>query len=569
MSEPPMKKARKGPAGPHPADAFVGKTVREGQAEIERDAGDTGAFYNPIQELNRDLSVALLTVFAAGVRRDADALAAAAAAASTSTPQERARARAEAAAHPLNRGMLCCGAGGTGGVRVLEGLAATGLRSVRYAKEVPGVCEVLANDMDPRAVASIARAAAHNGVEAVVKPSQGDAAFVLACAASGHAGAHQYEVVDLDPYGSPAPFLDAAVRAVADGGLLCVTFTDMAVLCGAHSEACYSKYGSVPLHQAHNCHEYALRIGVAAVAQRAACYRRCVRPLLCVSVDYYMRLFLRITTAPRLANALPQSLAHVIACPRCTSFRVSRLCTAGAGSGGRPLQPCRWDAGARCDVCGGTLVVGGPVWADPLHDQDWVRAVLDHVAACPPDVYPHTRARINAMLGTVLEELPDAPLFVALDALCHALRISMPPRRLVEQAFKAAGHRLSMSHTNPQALKTDAPPKFVWALLKKWAPDARNDLAAAVYERLTDDFGIDLDAAAKAAKEADAHKKKQKRFLPNPERNWGPATRAGKKKALDKDEEEHKDDDGKEKGKEEPKEEEEENKYHSVSLVNS
>ena len=37
-----------------------------------------------------------------------------------------------------------------------------------------------------------------------------------------------YDVIDLDPYGSAAPFLDAAVQAIADGGLLSVTCTDMA-----------------------------------------------------------------------------------------------------------------------------------------------------------------------------------------------------------------------------------------------------------------------------------------------------------------------------------------------------
>lgn len=37
-----------------------------------------------------------------------------------------------------------------------------------------------------------------------------------------------YDAVDLDPYGTPAQFLDAAVQAVAEGGLLMVTATDMA-----------------------------------------------------------------------------------------------------------------------------------------------------------------------------------------------------------------------------------------------------------------------------------------------------------------------------------------------------
>ena len=38
------------------------------------------------------------------------------------------------------------------------------------------------------------------------------------------------DCVDLDPYGTASPFIDAAVQCVNDGGLLCVTCTDMGVL---------------------------------------------------------------------------------------------------------------------------------------------------------------------------------------------------------------------------------------------------------------------------------------------------------------------------------------------------
>lgn len=45
-------------------------------------------------------------------------------------------------------------------------------------------------------------------------------------------GLGSYDVVDIDPYGSAAGYLDAAVEAVTDGGLLCITATDMSVLSG-------------------------------------------------------------------------------------------------------------------------------------------------------------------------------------------------------------------------------------------------------------------------------------------------------------------------------------------------
>lgn len=54
-----------------------------------------------------------------------------------------------------------------------------------------------------------------------------------------------YEAVDLDPYGSPAQFLDSAVQAISEGGLLLVTATDMAgaaLSCTAHADDAHALY---------------------------------------------------------------------------------------------------------------------------------------------------------------------------------------------------------------------------------------------------------------------------------------------------------------------------------------
>jgi tRNA (guanine26-N2/guanine27-N2)-dimethyltransferase len=119
-----------------------------------------------------------------------------------------------------------------GPLRILEGLAASGLRSFRYAQEVPNVGVVVANDLDPMAAAAIRRNKVFGGaVVAAVHAHQADARVVMLT--------HEklFDVVDCDPYGTPCTLLDAAVQAVAEGGLLCVTATDMAVLCGNASEA--------------------------------------------------------------------------------------------------------------------------------------------------------------------------------------------------------------------------------------------------------------------------------------------------------------------------------------------
>lgn len=68
-----------------------------------------------------------------------------------------------------------------GGIRILEGLAATGLRAIRYALELPGVSQIVANDFDAGAVASMKQNVEFNGAQAAEKitPSHADARLVM------------------------------------------------------------------------------------------------------------------------------------------------------------------------------------------------------------------------------------------------------------------------------------------------------------------------------------------------------------------------------------------------------
>jgi tRNA (guanine26-N2/guanine27-N2)-dimethyltransferase len=64
------------------------------------------------------------------------------------------------------------------GIIILEALSATGLRSIRYAKEVKGVKEIVANDISVKAVDDIKRNISANGVEDLVTASHDDATCV-------------------------------------------------------------------------------------------------------------------------------------------------------------------------------------------------------------------------------------------------------------------------------------------------------------------------------------------------------------------------------------------------------
>lgn len=67
------------------------------------------------------------------------------------------------------------------GIKILEGLAASGLRSIRYALEVEGTGRVDANDLDSDAVEAMKRNIQYNGPEAEqrLRPLQGDARVIM------------------------------------------------------------------------------------------------------------------------------------------------------------------------------------------------------------------------------------------------------------------------------------------------------------------------------------------------------------------------------------------------------
>lgn len=110
-----------------------------------------------------------------------------------------------------------------------------------------------------------------------------------------------FSVIDLDPYGTAVPFLDAAVQAIEDGGLLLVTCTDKAVLCGSNPEKCFSMYRSVSL-KGDFCHEQAVRIVLQSIDSAASRAGRYIEPLLCLSIDFYVRLFVRVRVGQQEAK---------------------------------------------------------------------------------------------------------------------------------------------------------------------------------------------------------------------------------------------------------------------------
>ncbi|XP_072458270.1 tRNA (guanine(26)-N(2))-dimethyltransferase isoform X2 [Notamacropus eugenii] len=509
--------------------AELGETViSEGAARIVF-PNSNEVFYNPVQEFNRDLTCAVITEFARiqllskGIQIEVPGeekfqkvivnLAESEKESMEPCPRDQPQT--------ATVGNIC-----EEGLSVLEGLAASGLRSIRFAKEVPGLRAVIANDASARAVDLIRCNIQLNNVSHLVQPNLADARLLMY---EHQRGSQRFDVIDLDPYGSPATFLDAAVQSVSEGGLLCVTCTDMAVMAGNSSETCYSKYGAMSI-KSKACHEMALRIVLHSLDLRANCYQRYIVPLLSISADFYIRVFVRVYTGQAKVKASASKQGFVFQCVGCGSFHLQRLGKAVNNSGRVKFSAATGPpVGSECEHCGQRHQLGGPLWAEPIHDLDFVGQVLAAISRNPGRF--RTSARIRGVLSMVTEELPDVPLYYTLDQLSSTIHCNTPSLLQLRSALLHAGYRVSLSHACKNAVKTDVPPSVLWDIMRCWEkenPVKRERLSETspafhilkVEPRLQANFCIRDDANPSSRQQG------LQRFQANPEANWGPKARA-------------------------------------------
>ncbi|NOQ28690.1 MAG: tRNA (guanine(10)-N(2))-dimethyltransferase, partial [Methanosarcinales archaeon] len=220
------------------------------------------AFYNPHMTADRDLTIAVLAAFARTV-------------------------------DPIES--------------YLDTFAATGIRGLRAASEL-GLTVTL-NDRDPDAAYLIRQNIALNNLQSSCVVTNEGANVLL----------HQrrFDVVDIDPFGSPAPFLAAASRSARR--MLCITATDTAPLCGAHLNAGIRKYASVPLNNEYHA-EIGVRVLMGAIARALAVQEIAMVPLLAYARRHYVRVYARVLKSVSSADKSMQELGFIAHCRHC-SFR--------------------------------------------------------------------------------------------------------------------------------------------------------------------------------------------------------------------------------------------------------
>jgi tRNA (guanine26-N2/guanine27-N2)-dimethyltransferase len=347
-------------------------------------------FYNPIMSFNRDIAVLTLRVY--------------------------------------QRKVDC-------NLRICEPFAGCGVRGIRFVQEVQEVEHVVLNDRSLQAFQLIKLNVEKNRVLNEVTIKNMDGNLLLSKYARPK---RRFDVIDLDPFGSPAPFVESAVRALKNGGIIALTATDMAPLCGVKPLACIKKYHGKPLRTEY-CQELAVRLLINSLVYAASKHNFGVKILLCHSSNHYIRVYAQTLKGATKASDTIKKLGYIAHCFNC----LNRQWTKGVSNFPK----------TKCDICGNQMAVAGPLWMNNLFNRNFCEEMLIESRR----VELAEKNRVLKLLRIILGEVGASPTYFIIDKISEKLKVpgiskTMLIKKVVDQGYKA-----TETHFNSRGIRSDAP----------------------------------------------------------------------------------------------------------------
>lgn len=242
---------------------------------------------------------------------------------------------------------------------------------------------------------------------------------------------NSFDIIDLDPFGTPAPFLDAACFSTKR--LLCITATDTAPLCGAHKKAGIRNYSAVPLKTEYYP-EMGVRILMGAAARTLAKYDKAMTPLLSYASAHYVRLFISVKKGIKEADDCLKNMGFLSHCFNCGDIN--------------------WKFGLavhmeeKCPVCGHKTSLAGPLWLGKLHDREFCQKLLD-------EAQKREFKDVLKLIASCIDEL-DIPMHYDIHKVCKLLGITAMSTVDLVIALREKGFQASRTHFSGISFKTDA-----------------------------------------------------------------------------------------------------------------
>lgn len=313
------------------------------------------------------------------------------------------------------------------GLSAIDTTSATGIRGIRYYKET-GIKNITMLEINKTSFNELSKNIKYNKLEnkiSIFNTSMQEFANSL-----DH---ERYNFIDLDPFGSAAPDLNDIMKLAKDGSYGMITSTDVAVLCGAHYDACLKVYSAQPLHN-EMCHEVGIRILIGAIARTASLFNFGIKPEISISYLHYMRVFIKFKHGALNAVNSYKNTGYISYCKSCGNFEVSKLVPKNTN----------------CNICGNRYVNAGPLWIGKIQDNKTVMKVKDIMENSK--IYPESEKKF---ISSISNEI-DYPLYYHIPSITKMMGVKSVSYKKVMDNLVKLGFEVSKTHMSDESIKTDA-----------------------------------------------------------------------------------------------------------------
>jgi tRNA (guanine26-N2/guanine27-N2)-dimethyltransferase len=328
-----------------------------------------------------------------------------------------------------------------------DSICGVGARGLRASVEVPKIDTVYLNDLNPIAIELAKESAKLNQVEGKCLFDSNDVCKFLNFEERDF---RKFDIIDLDPFGSPSPYVDCVLRSVSNHGLISITATDTAVLCGVYPKVCFRKYYGFPIRSEYS-NEIGIRLLVSFIALTASRFDLSIIPYFCHSNLHYMRVYLRVEFGNSLANSVVQKIGFLKHCQNCKHRGVENL----------------REQNLICEICNKKCNLAGPLWIDSLFDSEFVRAMLGELENGENNAMPLNEFnRLKKMIQICTNELA-IPSYFETDTIASMAKKSSISLDKVISILSSNGYEASKTIMNDKGFKTNATSKEIVNLLYK------------------------------------------------------------------------------------------------------
>jgi len=180
----------------------------------------------------------------------------------------------------------------------LDSMGGTGIRGLRIALEAGW--NVVINDINKKNVEIIEKNANENNINVEIWNKN----FFSAVSEK------KWDYIDIDPYGSPSGFIEAAIFNLKNNGIIGVTMTDTANLEGKSLRKGFRIYEGISQRGIYS-KELATRIFLAYVLKKGASLGYGGTPLIVIREKHYIRVFVRFRKGSSVSDKSLEEIREI------------------------------------------------------------------------------------------------------------------------------------------------------------------------------------------------------------------------------------------------------------------